>query len=278
MNLNIEFERFTQQIYQKLVNNDVLKPTTVQHNVKLKGKSGCEYQIDVYWAYEIAGNIHRVAIECKNYDSLVPIGKVRDFQGVLSDLNQVNGIMVSKKGFQKGAKKFAAEYGISLKELRRPGQNEIIGSITTVVHANIRHTLFLYDDEWVKEHNFDLDKIRRFYASFQFEKADYWKTATYLPIELKDHFIRNAKGKKISSLEELEKQLPKNLEPGAERIFSFEDGWVLSRPWGPVRIREIKFEFERNIHETTLELPAEEFVEAILEDALGGEANYVPKY
>ena len=192
MNPNTEFERFTQRIYQRLVNNDVLKPTNVQHNVKLKGKSGCEHQIDVYWEYEIAGNMHRVAIECKNYDSLVPVGKVRDFQGVLSDLNNVSGIMVSRKGFQDGAKKYAAEYGISLKELRRPGWNEIIGSITTVVHADIRHTLYLFDDEWVKEHNFDLDKIRSFYASFQFDKADYWKAATHLPIETKDCFIRNA--------------------------------------------------------------------------------------
>ena len=93
MNPNTDFELFTQRIYQKLVDNDVLKPTTVQHNVKLKGKSGCEHQIDVYWEYEIAGNMHRVAIECKNYDSLVPVGKVRDFQGVLSDLYNVNGIM-----------------------------------------------------------------------------------------------------------------------------------------------------------------------------------------
>ena len=278
MNPSTDFELFTQRIYQKLVDNDVLKPTKVQHNVKLKGKSGCEHQIDVYWEYEIAGNMHRVAIECKNYDSLVPVGKVRDFHGVLSDLNNVNGIMVSKKGFQEGAKKYAAEYGISLKELRRPRWNEIIGSITTIVHADIWHTLYLFDDEWVKEHNFDLNKIRRFYASFQFEKADYWNAAAHLPIETKDHFIRNAEGKKISSLEELEKQLPENPERGTEIIFHFEDGWVESRYWGPVKIREVKFEYESKVHETTLNLAADDFVEAILEDALGGEANYVPKY
>ena len=226
MNPNTEFELFTQRIYQKLVNNDVLKPTTVQHNVKLKDKSGCEHQIDVYWEYELAGKKHRVAIECKNYDSLVPAGKVRDFQSVLSDLNNVNGIMVSRKGFQEGAKIFADEYGISLKELRRPEWNEIIGSIITVIHADIRHTLYLFDDEWIKEHNFDLDKIRSFYASFQFDKADYWESATHLPIETKDHFLRNSKGKIISSLEELEKQLPDSPKSGTEVIFPFEDGWV----------------------------------------------------
>lgn len=30
MNPNTEFERFTQRVYQKLVNNDILKPTMVQ--------------------------------------------------------------------------------------------------------------------------------------------------------------------------------------------------------------------------------------------------------
>ncbi len=49
MNQNADFERFTQRVYQKLVNNDVLKPTIVQHDIKIKGRSGCEHQIDVYW-------------------------------------------------------------------------------------------------------------------------------------------------------------------------------------------------------------------------------------
>ena len=79
MNLNIEYEKFTQEVYQELVNTDVVKTTEVKHNIKLTGKSGQEHQIDVYWEYEIAGVGHKVAIECKNYNSAVPIGKVRDF-------------------------------------------------------------------------------------------------------------------------------------------------------------------------------------------------------
>lgn len=278
MNPNIGFELFTQRIYQKLVNNDVLKPTQVQHDLTLEGRSGCKHQIDVYWEYEIAGNLHRVAIECKNYDSLIPIGKVRDFQSVLADLNNVNGIMVSRKGYQDGAKKFAAEYGISLKVLRRPAWNETIGSVTTVTHADIRYTLFLIDEGWIAEHNFDLDRLRKFYAGFQFDKADYWRVATHFPIDTEDCFIRNAKGKVITSLDELEKQLPENPEPNTSIVFPFEDGWLESRYWGPVRIREVVYEYESKVQETILNLAADDFVEAILEDALGGEANYVPKY
>ena len=53
MNPNTEYELFTQQIYQQLVNLDVKWKTKVQHNVKLEGRSGQKHQIDVYWKYEI---------------------------------------------------------------------------------------------------------------------------------------------------------------------------------------------------------------------------------
>jgi len=278
MNPNTDFERFTQRVYQKLVDNDVLKPTTVQHNVKLKGKSGCEHQIDVYWEYEIAGNMHRVAIECKNYNSLVPIGKVRDFQGVLADLNNVNGIMVSKKGFQEGAKKYAAEHGISLKELREPYWNEPFGAITITTYVNTKHCLFLIDEKWANENNVSMEGIRQFLMNRQREKADYWKAATHFPIEKKDSIIRNSKGEKISSIEELEEKLPDNPEPGSSIVFNFEDGWINTRYWGLAKIREVMFEYESDTQETTFNLAADDFVEAILEDALNGKMDYVPKY
>lgn len=108
MNANIEYEKFTQEIYQELVNADVVKSTKVKHNIKILGKSGQKHQIDVYWEYEIAGVLHKVAVECKNYNKPIPISKVRDFYGVLSDLDNVSGIMVTKIGYQEGAKKLAA--------------------------------------------------------------------------------------------------------------------------------------------------------------------------
>ena len=278
MNPNTEFELFTQWVYQRLVNNDILKPTKVQHNLKLKGKSGCEHQIDVYWEYEIAGNLHRVAIECKNYDSLVPVGKVRDFQGVLADLNNVNGIMVSRKGYQEGAKKYADQYGISLKKLRRPEWNESIGSITTVDQMDSVHRLYKIDEGWAAEHSFSIDRLRNVYANLFPDKAGYWRAATHLPIETVDHNIRDSQGNIISSLDNLGLMCLEKQEPGTVILFPFKDGWVESRHWGPVRIREVKFEYESTVQETTIQLAADDFVEAILEDALGGKTDYVPKY
>lgn len=276
MNPNTEFELLTQKIYQKLVNNDVLKPTKVQHNVKLKGNSGCEHQIDVYWEYEIAGNLHRVAIECKNYNTKVTVGGVRAFYGVLKDLNNVNGIMVSKQGYQKSALEFAAHYGISLKQLRRPRADEVIGEVNMKSHLCLRHRVFLIDKGWIADHNFDIERLRQFYASFQVKKSKYWLSATHFPIETKDHIIRDSSGNQISSIEELERQLPEQL--ASPISFSFEDGWLESKHWGSVRIKEVKFEEENEIQEININLAAEDFVEAILEDAICGKMDYVSKY
>ncbi len=272
-----EFEIFTQHIYQKLVNNDVLKPTKVEHNVKLQGKSGCEHQIDVYWEYEIAGNKHRVAIECKNYNSLVPVGKVRDFHGVLSELNNVNGIMVSSKGFQTGGKKYAEEHGISLKELRAPTRDDIAGEITTIFHINRTRCLYLIDEEYAKQKNLNLQRMRDYLALTDPKKADKWKNAAHIPLTLKERVIRNSTGKKISSVDELKAQLSEIMKPNSSQVFKFEDAWIETAEYGLVKIREVKYEFASEDQETTIQLAADIFVEAILKDAINGETLYVPK-
>ncbi|MCQ2150246.1 MAG: restriction endonuclease [Bacteroidales bacterium] len=278
MNPNIEFELFAQRVYQKLLNSELIKPITVKHNVKLVGKSGCEHQIDVYWEYEVKGTIHKVVIECKNYNSTVPIGKVRDFFGVLYDLDGASGIMVSSKSFQTGAKKFAKHYGISLQSLRAPERNEPIGFITAQTSANIRHCLFLIDEEWAAEHKFDIQGLRNFYAQFQPNKADYWQKATHFPIETKDYNIRNSIGKVISSIETLERKLPQKTIPEKAAVFPFDDAWLDSRYNGPIKIREVMFEWESDVQEVTFNLAADDFVEGILKDAINGMEEYVSKY
>lgn len=276
LNMNpTEFELFTRHVYQKLVNNDVLKPTLVQHNVKLKGKSACEHQIDVYWEYEIAGCLHRVAIECKNYNSPVEIGNVRDFKGVLDDLNNVNGIMVSAQGYQSGAKKYAEQYGILLKELRTPNWRDTIGELVLRFHSEIRHCFFLIDEESAAKKGFDLQRYREFHASMCFDNADKWHNATHLPLPTKDNIIRNAKGKQITTLDELEKQLPNNLKPNSSYVFPFEDAWIDTLHWGLLKIQEVKYEYESKDTERVIGLAADMFVEAILKDAISGEIQYV---
>ena len=144
MNPNTEYEKFAQEVYRELAKTDVVKTIDVKHNILLTGRSGQKHQIDVYWEYEKSGIKTCVAIECKNYNSTVPIGKVRDFFGVLYDLDNVAGIMVTKIGFQKGAKEYANHYGIGLKELRIPNVEDcIIGQTELYITRKLINLVFL---------------------------------------------------------------------------------------------------------------------------------------
>ena len=273
MNPNIEYEKFTQEIYQELVNADVLKTTDVQHNVKLKGRSGQEHQIDVYWEYEIAGTKHKVAIECKNYNKTVAVGKVRDFYGVLCDLNNVAGIMVTKVGYQKGAKEYASEYGISLKELRTPNPGEaIIGEVEMNFDISVRRCLFLVDADYAETDKFSVTKYKHFLDWMSLNNESSWINATHIPLELINRNIINSNGTTITTLEKIEEELPEDSD--SDIVFKYEDAYVNTR-WGKIKINEIKYEYEYKNEKKIIAIDAQDFVKAILKDALNGEIKLI---
>src|SRR6266568_5276166 len=72
----------------------------VEHNKKIRGLSGQDHQIDAYWE-------HRVAIDCKNYNRRVEKGHVQAMMGVPGNVPGLRGVLVTSRGFQKGARKRA---------------------------------------------------------------------------------------------------------------------------------------------------------------------------
>ena len=269
MNSNIEYELFTREIYQQLVNSDVVRATKVQHNVKLEGRSGRKHQIDVYWEYEIAGNKHQVAIECKNYSKPVSKEKVCAFKGVLDDLNGINGIMVTKAGYQKGAKEYAKEYGILLKELREPRNGEtIIGTIENLFHIETLHTLFMVDEEWASEHQINIAGYKQRLDMIGPVNDHKWSKATHIPLQTTDSIIRDAENKEITSLDLLQKQIPEHPTVDFPCVFQYDDAYMDTSYWGPVKILEVKFDYEIEDQRNIINIDAEGFVKAILKDAL----------
>ncbi len=282
MNSNVEYEKFTREVYQKLLDADVVKTTEIKHDVKLTGKSGQKHQIDVYWEYEIEGVSHKVAIECKNYNSTVPLGRVRDFYGVLIDLDNVAGIMVTKKGYQEGAKRYASHYGINLMELRAPNDGEgIIGETTLNIDAEIRHCLFLVDEEWTKAKNLNFQQYKEnldFMSNFNWPPRRThirWSEATHIPLGTKDRQIRDGKGQTITTLDELDRKLPEKFEEESDFTFSFQDAYIDTTYWGPVKIKEVKYTHESENQTTVISIDAREFIKAILKDAESGKIKLI---
>lgn len=276
MNPNTEYEHFTLEVYQHLLNYHHVCIKKVQHNIKLKGLSGCEHQIDVYWEYVKNGVNHQVAIECKNYNKRVPKEKVCAFQGVLSDIDGIEGIMVTKKGYQKGAKAYAKQYDILLKELREPGNGEtIIGKMEIHNHIKKWSTLFKIDEKWAEEHNINIPEYRRRIDLWYSPNSQIWSNATHVPLPIVDDVIRNVKGDYIISLDSLENQIMNRPVNDFPYVLPFEDAYINSKYWGTLRILEVKYEYQTEDQKKIINIDAGEFVKAILRDALSDNTDFV---
>lgn len=138
---SVEYEKLTQEIYQGLLSKEP-GGGTVEHNQNVRGRSGVEHQIDVLWRFKKAGVDHLVCVvECKNYLSNITLEKVRSLFGVLHDIGNCQGIMVTKTGFQSGAAAFAKFYGIDLKLVRKPIKQDFEGAIKTVHITQVTRTV-----------------------------------------------------------------------------------------------------------------------------------------
>lgn len=275
MNPNTEYERFTLEVFKQLSCYHHYNIRNAQHNVKLKGRSGCKHQIDVYWEYENNGVVHRVAIECKNYNNAVSKDKVCAFQGILSDLDNVEGIMITKKCYQSGARKYAKQYGILLKELREPGYGEtIIGEIEHNFHIEMRQTLFKVDEKWANDHNIDIEGYKERIDFISVPNTHKWRNATHIPLPFKDRLISNSKGIIITTLDLLENKIPNHPTDDFPIVFQYDDAYI-STSWGPLKILEIMYAYQIEDRQNIISIDAEGFVKAILKDAFNDKNDFV---
>ena len=270
MNQNTEYEKLTKEIYENLLRIQGIGTVQVQHNVRITGTSGLAHQIDVYWEYNVAGILHKVAIECKNYNRPVSIGHVRDFYGVLSDLKGVNGIMVTKVGYQNGAKEFANTYGINLKELREPTAGDWEGRIKTIVIQmnmivpQILERTPIFDKQWLENNKELLAKHNNQY------------TMQGMANEI---YIYNEQEEVISNFHILDQKVPtvNVATTGMEHTYDFPGAAYLKLPWGMTKIKAVKYRYNINVGTHEIKIDGSEDVLAILKDAFTGEIKFFDK-
>lgn len=128
----IAYELLTKEIYQEIIQSEGITNVDVKHNTQVKGRSGVDHQVDVSWQFKQAGLQHTVLIECKNYGSAITLENIRNFFGVLHDIGNCRGVMVTRTGYQEGVQQFAKFYGIDLKLLRKPTEEDWKGKIKDI--------------------------------------------------------------------------------------------------------------------------------------------------
>ena len=86
----------------------------VEHDVAIWGRSGQKYQLDLVLRHKLGIYEFYTTVECKYLNKRVGQPIIRQFKGLMDDLEGFHGVIVSKKGFTIGAKKYAEEYHIDL--------------------------------------------------------------------------------------------------------------------------------------------------------------------
>lgn len=106
------FEDEIEYIYKSLLRNEDVKIQKLEKRYKIKDKNGTEREFDIYYEFIVAGHLHHVAIECKNYKRPLSIEIVYQFIGKLKDFNNINGYIISRTGYQRGAAERQSQMGL----------------------------------------------------------------------------------------------------------------------------------------------------------------------
>lgn len=106
-----DLESYVEYVYSVLLN---LKGDNiiVSKKADIQDVFGITHNIDVFYQFEKAGIPHKVAFECKNWNTSVSKEKVAAFAQIVGDMKGTVGIMVSNKGYQSGATKYANAHRI----------------------------------------------------------------------------------------------------------------------------------------------------------------------
>lgn len=124
-----KFETYVKSIYSMLLNlKDEGIIVTGGTNTFLRGISGEDYQIDVYYEFVRAGVRHRVIIECKDWKSSVKREVINALESKVRDIPGVIGVIISRSGYQSGAINLAKQNGIlALTSDELPSLGTLIG-------------------------------------------------------------------------------------------------------------------------------------------------------
>lgn len=268
-NVNTQYELFVKEIYEYLHKAEDCENIEVQHNINLKGISGCCHQIDVYWRFQLAGVEYQVAIECKNYQGKVSIGKIRDFNSVLEDIGGINGVFVSKNGFQTGAKKYAEQKKIRLIEMRYPNDEDWAGRMRdlhfnlTAWFKNVRKRDISFDMEWIRTQPFYQPGVSLRISGMNNEML-----------------IEDVVKGETVSIYDLEQRLPmKEKGEGFQEIFAFEEAYLLSLELEhKIKIKDITFKYDVSSSMEGLEIHGDDVAKAIVKDVISGVEQFIDIY
>lgn len=259
-----DYELLTQKIYRAIIESEGVENIDVQHDVKIKGKSGVEHQIDVFWEYRYAGVSHKVLIECKYYSKPVSLIHARNMLGLLSDIPNSQGLIVTTQGYQSGVIDFCGHYEINLKRIRPPQGSDWDGYIQIItVNGELYQNQYL--DMKLAFDGYDCDT-----------KAYFDKHGSQISFNVYDSSIEEGgvvsfvgkwlDSKIVANLGELNTPKTEVIEP--------ENAFIVLPTKEKLKIKNFSVLWELSRQELSISVDAMDFVHAVLEDFGSGNIEY----
>lgn len=279
MKKDLEYELLVKEIYATLLKAKGFESIEVKHDIKLTTSYGQERQIDVCWEYKFLGLNHRVAIECKHYNSAIKISMVSSMKGMLDDFLGMQGIIVTKVGFQKGAIKYAVQHGIRLRVIRAALDEDYESRIRTIqINAYLKYAELValkpdVDNDWIL-HNMDRDEAIKLGSSISIQGSG------------KEIMVQDRITGKQETMDDLLNSLPVlEVEPldkddvNTGRIYSQKFDWdsaFLISPNNPnLPIKSITMDYTIFTHTEGLTVGGRDIAQIIIKDAIEGHLLFV---
>lgn len=259
------YEIFVKNVYEILNKIDGMTDINIQHDVKIKGKSGTLHQIDVYWTFCRAGVTYRVAIECKDYKSKVSKEKVMAFRDKIEDIgNDIRGIFATSSGYQSGAIKYGESYGIQMMEIRRPTDDDWNGRIRNIaielhilIPTNISAHFLISEEDCKKLSSVEKSCLNSTQIPVLFDEADN---------EDNEAVMYNR-----ASVQELFSEVPspKQAQNNITYRFLFKKGIIyINNKIIPVKSVVFKYDLTDEIEH--VEIKGEDYIKAVVKNIIEG--------
>ena len=127
-----EYERLVEQfVRQGMEGISGVDGLEILRDVRMKGSSGHEHQIDVCYRFRVWNTEFLVLVECKQYRKKVGIEDLLTFRSRMDDRRAHKGVFVTATGYQRGALEYAKAHRISLLIVRGDRMNGVSFSFVT---------------------------------------------------------------------------------------------------------------------------------------------------
>src|SRR4051794_38614073 len=103
----VSYELIAKAVFEQVLREAGQFTVAIQHLPQLQGL-GTRWAVDLLWEFDVGGIRYLTVVQAKNWSRRVTQEDVAAFLATLNDIpGQPRGIMISQKGFQKGAEALA---------------------------------------------------------------------------------------------------------------------------------------------------------------------------